>query len=708
MDETDVKEYTQRAAKLRSEGRSEESLLVARKAVSLAPEDANAWWQLALAQRDKDDIESALPALEKVVELAPSFAAGWHELGRAHHHAKRLDLAIEAYDRALEADNGYIPSMRMLAYALKGKNEDGVAARRLGLLRAIFEKDELDDEDTFDLAYLLGEAKETAEAVKVYEHYTREHRGPGAFYNLALGYRSLGRDADALDALEAARRSGYDTENLKSVLSDTQRRLQALRQQVVRKPPPYLPKEEWFQHYINPFTLLNVEPNEVADNPKALQKAKQALLREIELEDGRVDWVPGLVIDKSAAMARLTELDNPDAWRAHQLVHESRGLGEFLMKGSLEHFLIKEDGTSDVVLPHLLEEEVLKLIGPKFAAQYDKVLSHAAEKEDLSAVECLMDGRRWVLPSQQEACFDSTKRLLTRLREPLMKLGEAAKARAVSRTEVEAAFNRNSLRGLLTHLPIEFYEAHSEVGIALRGLSVDFYNREHDAEGAKAILSLGRICAQKSPALAHQMEADEKLLDKFIAEEKSKEARLSFKDRDLTITKTGVVYGDQKLVPADITGVRWGLVQTAVQPSTVRHTIAFRSRRGRDIEVSWTTSRNLEEQNKYWSSLVDATIAFIVDPVFEEFTSGLDNRLAQTRVGPLEVRKEGVVFTIKGWFSDKQVLVPWQQVSSTMSNGSLVLSGVTNSKAKAVLPLESTYNAIFLHMLANRKESGKS
>lgn len=704
MASEEVKEYAQRAVKLRSEGRLEESVLAARKATTLDPEDANAWWQLALSMRDKDGGDASVPALEKVCDLAPDFAGGWHELGRVHHNAGRLAPAIEAYERALEADDGYIPSMRMLAYALKGNKAAGVSARRLELLRTVFEKDELDAEDTFDLAYLLGEAKETAEAVKVYERYTRDNPGQAALYNLARAYRTLGRDVDALDALEAALQSGYDSDNRQTVLAGLQKSLLALRQKVLAKPQPYLPPAEWFQHYLNPFTLLNVEPDEIADNAKALQKARQTVLREIELEDGKVDWLPGLVTDKSAAMAVLAELDNDEAWQIHKGVFDNWALNDFLMRGSLEHFLIAEDGTTDATLPHLLDAGVLERIGPKFAAQFDRVLSHAAEHGDLSAVECLMDGRRWVTPAQQDACFDSTRRLLTRLREPLMKLVSDADSRPVARAEIEKAFNQGSLGGLLTHLPIEFYEAHSSVGIALRGLSVSFYNRERDAEGAKAILAMGRVCAQKSPALAHQLEADEKTLDEFIAEEKSKEAHLSFKDRNVSITKAGVVYGKQKLAPADIIGVRWGLVQTSASPPTHRLTVAFQARRGEDIVVSWTTSSNLEEQQKFWGGLVDATTSFILDSVATTFQKQLDSN-EHTRVGSLEVRKAGVVLTAKGWFSDKQVLVPWTNLSSTLVNGSVVLRDATNHKATADLPVESTYNAFLLHILANRKEA---
>lgn len=707
MATAEVKEYTQRAAKLRAEGRLEESVIAARKATTLEADDPNAWWQLALTQFAKDGGDAALVALKKVTELAPDFASGWSELGRAHLQAKRRAEALEAYEQGLQADATHIPSMRMVAYLLKGSKAEGASKRRLELLREVFEKDELDDEDTFDLAYLLGEAGETAEAVKVYEHYTRLHDGGAALYNLALSYRALSRDADALDALHAASESGYESENLTTVRTALQKRLLALRERVLQRPQPYLPQDCWFRHYVNPFSLLNVEPTDIENNPKALQKARQVLLREIELEEGKVDWLPGLVIDKSSAMARLVELDDADAWRAHEEVFQNRALNEFLMRGDLSHFLINEDGSAEATLPHFLDAELVEHIGPKFAAQYDEVLSRAVEQADLVAVECLMDGRRWVTPVQQDACFESARRFLSRQSEPLVKLAETAAKQPITRAEIDRAFNHGGLGGMLALLPIEFYDVHSAVGASLRSLAVSFYNRELDAEGAKAILAMGRACAQKSPVLAHQMEADEKTLDGFIAEEKSKEAHLSFKDKDVRINKAGVVYGNQKLSPGEISGVRWGLVQTSAQPTTYRLTVAFQARRGEDIVVSWTSSSNLDEQKKFWSSLVEATSSFIMDAVVENFLAEV-KRSQCTRVGSVVVFSDGVELTARGWFSDKKVLVPWRRLSSTLVNGSVVLRDIENHKATADLPIEPTYNAYLLHVLANRKGHASS
>jgi tetratricopeptide (TPR) repeat protein len=702
----DVKEYAQRANRLRSEGRLDESILVARRAITIDANDANAWWQLALSLREKDGAKAALPALARVCELAPDFLHGWHELGLAHHAQGNIDEAAQAYERALAEDDEHIPSMRMLAFALRGKDEEGAKARRLTLLRTIAERRSLNEAETFDLAYLLGEARETAEAARVYERYTREHGGQAAFFNLALAYRTLGRDIDAVDALQAARKAGYSADKCDALMAILEEPLRALRQMVLSKQQPYLPQADWYQHYVNPYSLLNVKPDEVEGNQKALQKARQALLREIELEDGKVDWLPGLVTDKSAAMAILAELDIEESVLAHRVVLENPSLNDFLMRGNLEHFLLTADGLIESRLPHLLDEPLLERIGPKFAAQFDHMLSRAAERGDLQVVECLLDGRSWTTPAQHDACYASTRRLLSRMREPLEKLSEEAEGRPVSVTEVREAFDHDGLSALLPLLPGEFHEDHRAVCNALRELSVSHFNRELDAEPAKTILVMARFCAEKSPALAHQLEEDQKTLDAFLAEERKHEAHLTFGDRHVSITKAGVVNGRQALAPTDIIGVRWGRVQTAVHPLTIRFTVGFRARQGEDITISWTTSNDLERQQQLWGGLVDATTAYVFDSVEADFQRQLKSG-SFVRVGPIEVRKEGVVLTAKGWFTSKDILVPWSRLSSTILNGSVVLRDIANRKATAELPVETTYNAFLMHIFANRKDSAR-
>lgn len=707
MGESEVGQYTERIRKLRSEGRLEEAILVARKATQLDEYDANVWWLLAVSLRDRDDLKAALHALRKVTELAPGFPPGWCELGKALQEAGRTEEAIEAYEESLNLDAEHVPSLRMLASALRGRNDAPTLRRRLALLSKVQELNApLDKLEQFDFAYLLGEAKNYAQAARAYEAYTRQYIDAGAYFNLALAYEQLGRNADAYDALTQAQRIDPQREKINTTTYRIAAKLRTVRESVLQLPQPYLPEDDWYEHYINPFALLNVTPSDVRE-PKARQKAKQALLREIDLEEGKVSWMPGLVLDKSNALAQLEVLDDEEAYEAHELVFDYKYLRDFLERGGLGHFLIQENGVRLVTLPHEIDPPVLRVIGPSFALQYSKVLTRAFERGEIDVVKCLLDGRRVVLPEQEEQCYEGSRRVLERFREPLTELVSQARQRVVTRKEVQAAMGEGALWRLVRMLPMEFHETYFAVGRALRELAVLHYNHEQDAREARAILHMAKDCAEKLPSLAHQLAEDEKWLSNAIAEERSKEAHLQFGQTKLDITKAGVVHGGKTFAAADIDAVRWGLAQTSTGPNTVRHTIAFRHRDGQEIVVSWTTSQNLEQQTEHWHALVNASLHFVVPALLADMMKRLGTGQS-LRVGPLDVVRDGVIFDVPGWFSTKRVLTPWVNLQARLANGQVLLQDARSSKARASLPLETTYNAVVLHMLASTKESSGS
>ncbi|MCS0585337.1 hypothetical protein NX784_27535 [Massilia pinisoli] len=704
MDEVEVKEFTQRASQLRSEGRLEESMLAARHATTHGPEDANAWWQLALTLRRLDDDGRALSALERVTELAPHFAAGWYELGLVYEAFGQLDDAIAKYEMALTADSEHAPSMRMLARALKDDKSASATQRRLELLRALWDAKELPDNALFDFAYLLADQGEPAHAARMYETYTCRLDGKAAYFNLALTYKKLGRDADALDAFDMALFIGFEDDNLPRLSNDVHGKLRALADKIARNPEPLLAEDEWYQHYVNPFALLDADTVEdLRNQPKALQKARQAVLREIELEDGHLAWMPGLVLDKSTALSRLDELNDPDVWDAHQVVFEDKALCSFLSRGELDHFLGRADPSVPPVMPYQLDETTLRVLGPVFAAQYNRVLTRAIEKGNVDAVECLFKGRRWVAPEHAEHCFEGARRVLERLAAPLVTLDDAADGRTVGLDEIQRVLAAGSLSSLLPHLPMEFHATHNAVGGALRGLAVSHFGREHDAPQALEILKLAKVCANKLPALAHLVDADEKTLNDMIAEERSKEASITVGRARLQVTRAGVSHGDSQLSPGSIVGVRWGMTKTSNAPPTMRYTICFQGRNGGDILGIWTKVGNLDEQRSQWSKLIDAAFHFVMASVLGWFAEQIEHG-HQMRVGSVDVDRDGVTMDEKGWIFTSRTTVPWHQLTSQLVNGSLVLGSLSKPKASADLPLETTWNAVVLHLYASKKE----
>ncbi|MBQ5948286.1 tetratricopeptide repeat protein [Massilia sp. ST3] len=704
MDEVDVQELTQRASRLRSEGRLEESLLAARRATAQGPQDANAWWQLALTLRRLDDDGRALPALEQVTELAPYFAAGWCELGRVYQASGDLDEAIARYEEALAADNEHAPTMRALARALADDDSPSTIQRRLGLLRSLRDAKELTDDMLFDFAYLLAEQGEPAEAARMYEECTCRQSGTAAYFNLGLVYETLGRDADALDAFDTAAYLGSENSHLPRLSDALHAKLNVLAEKIARAPAALLAQTEWYQHYINPFELLDAGmPEDLRGQPKSLQKARQAVLREIELEDGRLAWMPGLVLDKSTALSTLDQLSDDDAWCTHHLVFEDKALCGFLSRGELNLFLRRADLDQAPLMPYAQDESVLRVIGPAFAAQYNRVLTRAIEQGNVDVVTCLLKGRRWVADGHAEHCIEGAKRALERLAAPVVALDKEADDRTISLEEIQRGLAAGSLGSFLPHLPIEFHAVHHAVGNALRGLAVSHYGRESDAQKAMQILELAKVCADKLPALAHMVKADENALNELIAKERSKEASIAAGQKRLQITRAGVSDGTTLLAPTNIAGVRWGMTVINNSPRTMQHTIGFQAHRGPDIVATWTKMGNQDAHRSEWSKLIDAAFHFLLGDVLESFANQIDSG-REVSVGPVEVGRHGLTMDEKGWIFTNRTTVPWSELTSQLINGSLVLGSRSRPKARAELPLATTWNAIVLHLYATKKE----
>jgi tetratricopeptide (TPR) repeat protein len=99
---------------MREAGRIDEALIAARHATKVDPNEANAWWQLALAVLAKDGQGAAVPHFKKTVELSPSFAYGWYRLGFALKKSGMTDEAVDAWVRAIEEDPVSVDALNAL------------------------------------------------------------------------------------------------------------------------------------------------------------------------------------------------------------------------------------------------------------------------------------------------------------------------------------------------------------------------------------------------------------------------------------------------------------------------------------------------------------------------------------------------------------------------------------------------------------------
>jgi tetratricopeptide (TPR) repeat protein len=82
-----------------------------RKAVELAPEDAEMWQYLASAHAADEDFAAAIPCCERVVALKPEQAQGHIDLGWAYQEDGRLSDAAACYRRALELESSSVNAL---------------------------------------------------------------------------------------------------------------------------------------------------------------------------------------------------------------------------------------------------------------------------------------------------------------------------------------------------------------------------------------------------------------------------------------------------------------------------------------------------------------------------------------------------------------------------------------------------------------------
>lgn len=693
------------AVELRESGRLDEAIVVAERATRVDPDDANSWWQLGLATAEKIGAEAAIPYFEKTVELANQFAYGWHRLGMAYKETDRLDDAINSWEKAVELDDDRVDSLDKLADAYGERKFDGDEEKRFEVLKLLDEKGEIAPLDLNTLGNAYYKNKDFHKAIRCYRRYADHDSGPVGYFNLGLALFSpeVGQDADAVDAWRRALARDATYERAKTQLSKALPRLLALQKRVLANKAPLVGQDQWYANYINPFELLNLID---IDDPfgldvKTIQRAKKALFQEIELEDGRVEWCPGLHIDKSQAIKVSDELTDEDSRYWHHLVYESKPLLEFLSRGKLDHFLVDEVEPSIDTLD-MIEKfpgEFEQLIGARFATQFDLLLTKAIEKREVDYIECLLHGRRWVSPGHEDKCFEGAMRQTERLLEPLNKAADRFEKVKPSLEAVRAELAQGNAGRILAMLPSTFQTVQSKATALIRSISISAYNDHSDADLAKEILALSRPLAAKSPSLLHRIDEDTKILDERIKNESKDEAFLTYQGASYSITRKAVIFGDQILLVKDVSTIRWGItVSRAGTVTTHAYSFAVGGKGAKVLLLSWSAYEKLDAQMALFNKFTNAAFAYLMPRIVEIIKKDLDDNQT-VRIGVAPVSKDGITFTIEGWFSSKQETCPWRRLRSEIDNGEVVITDSSNSKCKISLPLITVDNAIPLHLL---------
>ena len=690
---------------LRQARRHDEACELAQELIAADDGNADAWWHLALSQHSLGDLDQSIQSLKLLLKLAPRFAAGWAQYGVVLAENGQQEQSLKALSHALQIDPDQTFAARQAArICSESKDTEG----EIHYLTRLDAMGKADGHDLNRLGIAFWEKKHFGKAIEYYHRSAAELNSCAPFFNLALVYNhdEVSQDVDAIDCLERALLIDPEYDKARKRIAAIKPRLDKLAQDVLRQGEVGLSSEDWYKHYLNPFELLvgaNYEYDIGDYDTKTIQRLKKQLFQEIELEDGRIHYIDGLIIDKSKAIGVCEELNDENFKQYHWKVFSAPYLLGFLTRGNIRHFLCLEDYTPFDLLEELDSEwsGFREWLSVPFARQYDLVLTRALQNKRLPLLESLFDGRRWTLREHEGKCFEGARRQVEQLLVPLRQASAHAKTEKPTTTQINATLNHSGLISVINLLPEAFRDQQGEAVSLVRDIAIAAFNEHGDTDLSKNILSLSRNFSFKSVALTQRLGEDFKAIDKLIAQERKHEAKLTLGADKLEVTKDGVRQGATFIAANNVTSIRWGVLITGTQYQHIyEFLMVCRDKSGLETIFSWRTSNEVEKQQKLFTNLINAAVNYVVPKIYEKIQVHLDAG-REVRIGPCSLTKNALSFEKSGWFSSKKVALPWRRVETDMSNGVLSVYDRENPKTRVSMEIRDTENAVILQFLVH-------
>ena len=110
--------YNNMGIALQDQGKLEEAVEAYNRALAIKPDYAEAYYNKGIAFQGQNKLEEAIEAYKKVLEIKPDYAVAYNNMGTALQDQGKLEEAIEAHSKALEIKPDYTKAHRNLSFAL--------------------------------------------------------------------------------------------------------------------------------------------------------------------------------------------------------------------------------------------------------------------------------------------------------------------------------------------------------------------------------------------------------------------------------------------------------------------------------------------------------------------------------------------------------------------------------------------------------------
>ena len=183
-------------------GKLDEAVLAFQKALSIKPNDAQAYYNMGNALKDQEKLEEAIDAYRKALSIKPDYADAYVNMGNVLTDQEKLEDAIEAYNRALSNEPDNAEAHYNMGNALKDqeKLEEAIDAYR----KALSIKPDYADAYV-NMGNVLTDQEKLEDAIEAYNGaLSNEPDNAEAYYNIGNALKDQEKLGEAIEAYDKA------------------------------------------------------------------------------------------------------------------------------------------------------------------------------------------------------------------------------------------------------------------------------------------------------------------------------------------------------------------------------------------------------------------------------------------------------------------------------------------------------------------------
>ncbi len=243
-------------------------------------------------------------------------------------------------------------------------------------------------------------------------------------------------------------------------------------------------------YYINPYNLLEIESDNIADvDVTILKKAKRKLLSELELSETNTIQYKGTGLTKADCLIAIDDLDNKDKRDFHIFIYQNKDLNNFLSKGELGFFYrYKVESIYKL-------NEFIDFISAYFAQQYNKQLSRYYKEGSFEIVKLILSVTPIVNESGKELCYRGTYLFLKEIEKEIVNISKDIENKRstffINNFEgiSEAISNRLKIN-LLNILPNYFQNVRNQLAEAINSTAIEIHNNYYKYKPADELMNI--------------------------------------------------------------------------------------------------------------------------------------------------------------------------------------------------------------------------